>query len=357
MALVWVDGFEGYGSTNNSAPSPSGILDDKYQNTTNESQYRKFNAGDVRTDWSLRLAPAAYYQRTQTQDVISGDTTIAGLGFYPYQVGGYTDVADWPLLCFKNSSDEMNVELIYLNGSFFVNGPNSTYLGGTRVNIEAQEYHFVEMKVYHHATNGTVDVRVNNCPVLSLSSVNTINTGGATDRVGIGDAGHTLGHAQYSRIDDFYVCDGSGSKNNDFLGDLTIRTLWPDGDNTTQFATTGNGSKSTHYEQVNMEETLRSTDYVEDGTSGNRDKFTFEDTSDGFDTIHGIMLWAQANYVTSATNYRLLVDSNGTEDESANIAASASFTYDGNVWEDDPDTSTAWTSSTINALIAGFEVQ
>lgn len=354
MALVWCDGFEGYGDTDSATPAPTDIIGDKYLAMSYENQMQIKSAG--RTDWALRMTPTAYQARLVSQDVVSGNTTIAGVAMYLYQKSGFTWPHDWPILCFKNTSGEMNVELIIADGTLFVNGPNTTYLGGTRVNLDVAEYHYVEMKVYHHNTSGTVEVRVNGCPVFSATNVDTVNTGGTTSRVLIGDT-HEVGDNQLIRVDDFYVCDGTGSKNNDFLGDVSVRTLWPDGDDTTQFATTGNGSKATHYEQVNMEETLRATDYVEDGTSGNRDKYTLANAADNFNTVHGIMVWAQSRYETSATNYHLLIDSNGTEAETSNIAASATFAYDGYVWEDDPDTASAWTNSTINALKSGFEVQ
>jgi hypothetical protein len=78
------------------------------------------------------------------------------------------------------------------------------------------------MKVYCHATAGTVDVRFNGCPVYSRSSMNTLPSGGIATRAVLGD-GYPPYSMSYVRIDDFYVCDGTGSKNNDFLGDVLVK--------------------------------------------------------------------------------------------------------------------------------------
>jgi hypothetical protein len=133
--------------------------------------------------------------------------------------------------------------------------------------------------------------------------------------------------------------------------------LIPDGDDTTQFATTLNGSKSTHYEEVNVLEALRATDGVADSTSGNRDIFTFNDPTDDFDEIFGVIGWTHADYSSSSEIYRMVCSSNGTETESANIAADSDWFIDPYVVELDPDTGNAWTNSSINAIKFGFEVQ
>ena len=40
MALVWCDGFEGYGDTNNVAPLPTGVMAQKYRYANLENQMR-----------------------------------------------------------------------------------------------------------------------------------------------------------------------------------------------------------------------------------------------------------------------------------------------------------------------------
>jgi hypothetical protein len=219
------------------------------------------------------------------------------------------------------------------------------------------DWFYIEVKIYSHATEGTVEIRVNGCPTFSGSSLNTLNTGGAITKVTVGGT-KRLRRKASSLLDDFYVCDGTGSTNNDFLGPVTVRTLYPDGDNTAQFATTGNANYATHYEQLNDDnESYPTTDYVEDGTTGNRDIYTLDNSTDNFDTVYGMIGWAYAQYENGATAYRLVCDSNGTESESSNIDAESSFHYDRFVLETDPDTASAWTDSTINAVKFGFEVQ
>jgi hypothetical protein len=191
---------------------------------------------------------------------------------------------------------------------------------------------------------------------MSLTSVNTQASGGVISNFGIGFP-NPMQNAKASRLDDYYICDASGAENNDFLGDTTVRTLWPDGDDSVGFSTTGNGSYATHYEQVNGLNSLPSTDYVDDGTAGIRDIFTLDDSTDNFTTVHAVVGWAYGNYVATPNNYRLVCSSNGTESESGDITGSSSWSYDSYILESDPDTAGAWTDSTVNALKYGFEVQ
>jgi hypothetical protein len=174
----------------------------------------------------------------------------------------------------------------------------------------------------------------------------------------LGTAETDLERKASSILDDFYVCDGTGATNNNFLGPVTVRTLFPDGDDTAKFSVTGNANYSTHYEQLNdNHESHPTTDYVEDGTTGNRDIYTLDNSVDNFDTIYGVIGWGYTKYIDSAINYRLVASSNGTENESSNITALSDWHYDRHVLETNPDTSNAWTDSTINAFKFGFEVQ
>lgn len=355
MALIWCDGFEGYGTANNVDFTPVGVIADKYVGVDQENRFT--NRSDGRTDYAFMCSDTLYPTKFGTGNIVSGNTVICGIAYKFQDKPDWQRATYWPLFRFTNASDNYCGALTCSDTNFYFRDASGAAVGTSRAHLTHEEYHYVEVKVYSHATAGTVEVRVNGCPILNLSSVNTqASSGGAISNVDVGYS-TDIYHKAYTRLDDYYVCDGTGSDNNDFLGDVTVRTLYPDGDDTVQFATTANGSYSTHYENVNFGNSLPNTDYVEDASTGNRDIYTLADSTDNFATVFGVVGWAFARYESSASTYRLVCDSNGTESESGDIVASSIYRYDSFILENDPDTASAWTDSTVNAMKFGFEVQ
>lgn len=358
MALVWADGFDGYAnsSTVGNRPKPDGVIADKYVGVGYESQMDMYNS-DNRwggSDWVLRFGGGPVYSiYMTTRDVVSGNTTIAGVAFRINDKNVWSSSQSWPVLIFRNDTGADNVRLVHTNGTFTVWGPTDNYLGGVTFNIERFVYHYIEMKVYHHNTEGTVEVRINGCPVLLLEDVDTLLTSGKpSTRVGIGD-NTSIYCSQYSRVDDFYVCDGTGNTNNDFLGPVRIETLWPDGDDTANWSTTANSAN--HYENVNREVRDGSTDYVEESGSGVLDLFTMDDTSVSWDSIKGVVCWTGAGYSSSSAGLQQVVDSGGTTDNSSNITLTTGVLFQApHVVETVPGTSNSWNSATINSIKTGF---
>ena len=359
MALLWCDGFEGYGAGDGTAPSPTGVLADKYGVPVVGEAEMDVLTANARHGTAIRLGSThAWSSSFGTDHIASGSTIVCGTALRFDQQTDWDDDGYWPLFVFWNAGNNRNASVTLSESGVYLLDAANTIQGGTRCQMLYGEWNYIEAKLYSHATAGTLEVRINGCPVLSLTSQNTLNaSGGATTAIAYG-TGQLLGRKASSTLDDFYICDGTGAVNNDFLGPVTVRTLFPDGDDTTQFAVTGNANYSTHFEQLNDDnESYPTTDYVEDGTTGNRDIYTFDNSTDNFATIYGVVGWGYAQYTSSAINYHLVASSNGTENESSNIAASSDWHYDRYVLETDPDTSNAWTDSTVNALKFGFEVQ
>lgn len=356
MALIWCDGFTGYGSANNSAPSPSGIIGAKYRDKlqSEDRQDVLIDGGRITGD-CLELENVVYDWIMRADAMTSNNIIIAGIAYYITDASNTSKESLWPILSFTYGSN-VNINLFLGdNKSIAISDNNENILGFASVTLPKFDWSYIEMKVYHHSSDGTVEVRVNSCPVLVLTSINTVTSGNTSNVCAIGSTSDRY-DTDESRICDFYVCDGSGSKNNDFLGPVTVDTLFPDGDDTTEFDTTGNGNYTTHYEQINGKDALWDTDYIEDNTTGNQDIFTYQDTQN-FATVHGVIGWTVASYNSTSTTYKMLCESNGSNSTSANISPGEDFQTDKFILEDDPDTSNAWTSSTINAMKFGLEIQ
>lgn len=356
MALLWLDGFDTYGDAGNTQPQPTTVLEKAYGYAHDDTQFdNELNDGPIGSVGNvLENTPSAYTAILATPDLTTNETMIAGIWFRRYREDFASGDHDWPLLVFKNGTD-CEVRLCMGKDSFFVTGVNEKFLGGTGVKTPLLQWHHIEMKVLARTDNtGTVNVRINNCPVLDISGVQTANTANYFTKCSIGDI-HAAGVSASTRFDSFYLCDGSGNTCNDFLGNAYVHTIFPDGDDSVNFATTGNTAN--HFENVGYMDAMWALDYIEDSTTGNRDIFTADATLN-FATVHALQVSCLAAAVTSNQSYSIVVDSNGTETESANIAVTTTTCSTGRfAVELDPDTSNAWTPATINAVKFGIELK
>jgi hypothetical protein len=356
MTLLWCDSLDGYGINNNTAPAPTGIVAAKYGQVNNESLWRIRSDSGSAYPYTMQMSVYTASMQMQTPDITTNLTTIAGVNFWYYQGHDMRAKEEWPLFRFANDSDEECAAIIVQHKpAYFVRDGSGNYVGGCRINATQQIWNYVEMKVYSHLTEGTIEVRVNGCPVFFGANLVTATANGTITRVGLGGNFITT-PAGYSQLDNFYVCDGDGSTNNDFLGRVTIEALHPDGDDTVNWSVTGNVSIANNYGQVNSNLAKPTTDYVEEETTGNRDSYSMDDVSADFDTIYAVVAVAHAKYDTNATTIKFVLTSNGTDAESANIALTTSLKTELFVVEEDPDSSNAWTPSTVNALLSGYEV-
>lgn len=355
MALLWIDGFRTYGDVNNTAPQPTGRVAATYVYVNQENQFDVQTADGLLSDACLELPASAYQGIITTPDITTNETVIAGLWFRRNSDFDASGDNDWPVLNFKNGTTTM-LKLCVGKDSLFLTGINDEFLGGSGVKVPEQQWHHIEMKATARSnTTGNVEVRLNSCPIIKADSVKTSSTSNYYTRVSIGDT-RSVESSGGSRFESFYVCDATGSVNNDFLGPSYAEVLFPNGDDTVNFATTGNTSN--HFENVGYSDAMWTSDYIEDSTTGNRDIFTLEDVSYNYPTVHGVLGSVLCEGISSGQNYHIVVDSNGTETESSNLAAAVSTNATGQfIVELDPDTSNAWTPATLNAAKMGIELQ
>lgn len=157
-------------------------------------------------------------------------------------------------------------------------------------------------------------------------------------------------------IDDLVVLDTSGTELNDFLGDSRIQTQFPNGDGVnTDWTTTG----TSHYTEVNETSHDGDSTYVESGTVGDRDTYTFPNLGVTPATIFavqvsGIVRKTNAN----ATSLKAVAVSNSTSGTSA-TDTDVSTTYSkplGAIFTKDPNTGSDWTVSGLDNAEFGVEV-
>lgn len=346
--LLWVEGFDQYGNTVNVAPDG---MEEVYSSNDAVAEFRVREGRLAQYAMEFRSSSGATYVTTPNLGNIT--TFIVGIAFKPL-----SDLNNRLLISIREDDDSTQGLNVFLNSTGTVSVRlNTTVLqttGGTV--ITADVWHYLEFKVTIHQTTGSYDFRINGVSQLSASGVDT--RAGATNnyanRIRIqGDDTESIGQGHV--FDDWYVCDDSGSVNNDFLGDRRVQTLFPNADGTTNDFTTANGGNN--YEEVDDTDIDDDTTYVESGTSGHRDLYNFENLV-AADEINGVMHSAILRK-TDVTNFdvELILKSDEViEEDDAQTVGSTSYAGFHVIYETDPNTTDPWEVAGVNAAEFGYDV-
>jgi len=261
--------------------------------------------------------------------------------------------AKWrPLMSINNGSYE-HIQLEMNGRDIRVKVRNGT-LDTTLSNVLEgyDSWNLIELKGKVHDTTGYWYVYVNGVEIGSNTNIDTKYSTFAVNRAYLRNSDY------YERYSDWYVCDLTGSQNNDVLGAFCVQGLLPDanGDDA-DWTPSGNGD---NYTMVN-EETANESIYVESGTTNEQDLYNFEDLSGTWVEIFGLQVNTRAFLdIAGSETVAILCSSNGTED-SANFTANNTSMSTGDeqqfqrIIETDPDTSNAWDANGIDAAQFGVK--
>ena len=217
------------------------------------------------------------------------------------------------------------------------------------INLGTNQWRYIEIKFTIDNSAGEVIVRSDQSVVLSVSGVDTQKQGSANIQ------GIRL-KACYSNImayyDDLYMCDATGSKNNNFLGDVKVICLRPDSAGTYSQFTPSAGS---NYENVDDSYGHDSdTTYNEADTIGYKDTYNLEAATSVTGEIKGIRPQIVLRKTdVGATRARIITKAGSTEELGSRINVSDSYTFETEVYEDNPDDSAAWEVADLNSLEVG----
>lgn len=230
---------------------------------------------------------------------------------------------------------------------------NGTTLGTTSATIPQNVWNYIQLKATISSTAGTIEVRLNGTTVLSLTGQNTrATTNDYANRVRFG--GLNIGNfnsVPQILIDDVYICDGSGSDNSDFLGDLKVIATYPDGaGSSTQW--TANGA-ATNHEAVDESSPDDDSSYVASATAGDVDLYTFDDVEDGVLFATQSCILARKDDV-GAVEIREKMRQDAVNYDGSTVNLGDNYLYYLHQRDTAPD-GTAWTVAKFNAIEAGLE--
>jgi hypothetical protein len=203
---------------------------------------------------------------------------------------------------------------------------------------------FIEMKATIHNSTGSYECKVNGSSVCSDTGVDTSQSGNAYAN------GVLFGHTA-ADLDDIYILDGTAGEN-DFLGKVKVEKGMPTSDYSVAWT---RSAGSNNYETVD-EIPCSESDYNYSKTAAQTDLFGV--TSLGSSGVKGAQLSVQTKLsVPGGKKLTLLCDSSGSQQSKSEQIGEADDRVTATLVTDiDPDTSSAWTQSGINAAKWGVKV-
>lgn len=213
-----------------------------------------------------------------------------------------------------------------------------------------------QVKFVAHTSSGTCIVKVDGTTVLSVTGAQTASSSGAVTTLLHRGVGSTV------VIDDGWLCDGvdatatQGAPNNDFMGDLRVAHLLPDGDGASSGWTRSTGS--TNYTLVDdASNALNTTDYVSAvAASSADDLYTLADLPSLAGQVLGVRVGVYgAKTDAGAAAVKTLVRENSTTTaDSAGLNLSTTYGgLFGTFRTNRPSDGAAFTVSDVNAMQAG----
>lgn len=343
MSLLWLEGFESFGTTLGGAPSPSGIMATKY--TMSFESLWDIEASDLTGNC---IECNLGFLNTPLINVDDADDTLI-VGFRVKFAKIYN--ASSKLMTFISDSTD-GASLYMESGALMFKDATGAYSVFSEVGLQSGTWYYIEVKAKNHDTTGTLEAKINGTSVLSLTSLDTKGTALTYyNHVKLYGVSTVL-----PRYDDLYICNGAGSVNNDFLGPIVVKELRPNADDTNNFVTAS--PSATHYENVDEAVSDENTSYNQGNAAGAQELYGY-DTLSGLATVTGVALDSNLrNNTDTDEDFQHYVDSNGTTANSANVTIGvSSFNTFAYIVELDPDTSSAWTTSGVNAAKFGIELQ
>lgn len=236
-------------------------------------------------------------------------------------------------------------------------GSIAVYRSSTEIAVSATSlvsidtWFYLEVKIVFNNTTGSVVAKLNGTERINQTGLDTcVSANEYITKIRL------YSNGDHVYVDDLYICNTSGSVNNDFYGDISIATLYPTSDGTYTNFTPSTGSD--HYALVDDPQLVSDTDHNESSTIGHKDSYgmtTFSETG----IIKAVQVCAAVkNTSTGTMNVQTLCRSGITPADNfgSNFALSQTMKGAITIHEKEPTDDVAWTAAKINAAEFGLKV-
>lgn len=354
MALLWVDGFEKFGTVN-AAVSPSDIVNSKYLGV-------KATTADVVPGASggkaLRIDNTSTWVVTPVLGT-GNDTLIIG---FAYKVNSI--INDNLIVEFRTPSaygstigyNELSLRMYSGNTGNEIRLYKWTYdLLDTSngIDIQPNTWYYLEVKVEAATVNGSLILKVDGNEAMNYTG----NTVTRTEYPFYSRVSWRDNKNAGFQIDDLYICDATGNTNNDFLGTCNVKTVSPAADISCNWTlSTGNDAYAL------IDEDDLDSNYLTANTSGQIALVETENVAIS-GTIVGAMVCCDLalDEVDAQLNkYARMITQNGASGSPVELRVPVPGTDNSvvcstQIMETDTD-GNAWTNASVNALRIGVEV-
>ena len=218
--------------------------------------------------------------------------------------------------------------------------------------IQGTIWGYYEIKITISNTIGQITVKVNEDEVINTpANKDTCNGSNAY----VGKIKFKICN-RYAQFDDIYICDTTGSKNNDFLGDVRIDALRPNAAGAYTDFTPSVGSNHENVDEAYGPDD--DTTYNDGANVGDQDSYQMPDLPEpAGTTIYGVKTQATVRKTDAgAMKCKLLTRAGTTDDLGDEIILSDSYTTHAEIYEDNPDDSAAWQDADVNSMEPGVEI-
>jgi hypothetical protein len=211
--------------------------------------------------------------------------------------------------------------------------------------------------VFSISTTGSIAIQVNGQAAANVGSIKTAFDGTpSANIVSLGSYQGRQGQNPTVLFDDFYVCDGTGTVNNTFLGDVKVALAMPNAvGRISQWTRTG-GTSSGNYTAVDEIPPDDDTSYVSSSTVGQIDSYKFASIGTPA-AIVAVQLVASARKDDSGTRVLGLGFGNATTTNfNAGTSIPNGYTMITREMDTNPITGVAWAPTDLASAQIGIEV-
>lgn len=216
-------------------------------------------------------------------------------------------------------------------------------------------FQYIEVSVVFSTTaTGSVAAQFNGESIFSVLNVVTSSSGNS--QANAVQVIYDCGDVSNQLVDDLYVCDGTGTINNSFLGDVGVQCLFPSaGGQVDNF--TPNPSTDHNWQCVSENPPDDDSTYVSSSVAGTIDLYKITQLPSGSEQVVAVQIVACGR--KDDTNTRVL--GIGFGDGSSHVfdtgwALGTSYQMYTQPYDQDPITNSAWTVSSVNSGQIGVKV-
>ncbi|KKL63526.1 hypothetical protein LCGC14_2174220 [marine sediment metagenome] len=337
MALRWIEGFEGFGGLSG-APLIAEVAK-KYDASSVSGVTLEDGRGSGN---SLNIGTTNAQFISKTFD----DQTTWVIGFAFHTPSAFTGVGRVMVNILEDAAPQMVLKLTNDDLEVF---RNASLLQTITLSLSTSTWYYIEFKVTIHDSAGAWEVRVNGSTVDSDSGIDTSDNGNP-----VGNTVKIHSIVDFPWYDDIYILDGTGSVNNNFLGEMKVEILLPNSDSISSDWLLSAGSD--HYALVDDNPSDEDTTYVYSSTSDDVDYYNYEDIGSELQTIYGVQINTQARVLAASMDMYLTVSSNSSVSNGTAVTVSdTNYKTFARPIELDPDTSALWLSGGIDDALFGVK--